>query len=469
MRVCLVSREFAPFWGAGIGTYAASIARALAGAGHEVHVLSADHRNLSATGPRLFPGVRFHPRRAELAPAEAGACAWGFQRHALEVFRCLESLHERFRFEYVEFPDYWAEGYFALKAKRRLGRFQGVTLGVRLHTPSARCRELNQWPALTDEQATLEHMEAEAIADADLLLSPSRSLLDWIDARLPPRRDQPSAVVPYPFDVKGYATAAGGMRRPPPSFEDPGERGRPKEVLYFGRLERRKGVELLVDAFRRLTDSALNVRLRLIGADTDSGPGGTSMIAHLTSRLHNYRPESFRFYPPVSREELGGPIRRADVVCFPSLWENFPNACLEAMSLRACVVASDAGGMSEIIEDGASGVLFQGGNATNLTATLRRVLGDAALRSACSAGAPARVARMCDPSKVVSATLSAVETARSGPRVADRFDPGPRPGAAAGGLVLPVPRVRAADVQGRPGLITRALISVLRGLRRTDG
>lgn len=464
MRICLVSREFAPFWGAGIGTYAASMARAHVEGGHEVHVLAPGHRGLDTTGPKLFPGVKFHVRQATLGPSEARACTWPFQRHALEVFRTLESLHERYQFQYIEFPDYWGEGYFALKNKRRLGKFQGVCLGVRLHTPSFVCRELNQWPALTDEQATLEHMEGESIADADLLLSPSKALLARVEQHFGEgegRKDQPSAVVPYPFDVKEFATLAGGMRKPPQPFDDAADRDKPKEILFFGRLERRKGVETLVDALKRLLDSAINVRCRFIGSDTDSAPGGTSMLKHLTSRLHNYRPETFSFEPAQTREELGEPIRHAHVVCLPSLWENFPNACLEAMSLRACVLASDAGGMAEIVEDGVSGVLFQGGNATNLTATLRRVLSDPELRATCAANAPKRIARLCDPSKVLAATLAAIEAARAGPRVADRFDPG-KTGAQ---LTIPVPRIRASDVESRGGLMSRAVVSVFRALR----
>ena len=478
MRVCLVSREFSPFWGAGIGTYVSAMARAWEaeagpkGQRHELHVLTAAHKGLDTNGPRLFPGVRFHAATPLAAPSERESCRFPFQRRALEVFRTLEPLHERVRFDYIEFADYWAEGYFALRGKRRLGKFQGVTLGVRLHTPSVLCRELDQWPAFTDEQATLEHMEVECIRDADVLLSPSESLLGWSREQragdeaggAAPAGDQPAFVVPYPFDVKGFATAAGGMRvRADPDAAPPTQSAgapEPMEILYFGRLERRKGVEHLVDAGRRVIDSALNVRVRLVGADTDSGPGGKSMLAHLKRQVYAYRPGAFVFEGPRPREALGSLIRHATVCCFPSLWENFPNACLEAMALRGCVLGSDCGGMAEIIEDGVSGVLFQGGNATNLTSTLRRVLVEPELRATVSANAPKRVHALCEPGRVLEATVAAIERARAGPRVADRFDAGRR-GAA---MQIPVPFVRASDA-GRSGLVTRALASVLRGIR----
>src|SRR5690606_11777534 len=119
-------------------------------------------------------GVKFHAAQPPESMAERRACAFEFQRRSMNVFRTLERLHDRELFDYIEFPDYWAEGYFALKAKRNLRKFHGVVMGVRLHMPTALCRRLNNETTRADEIATLEHMEAEAIKDADVLISPSR-------------------------------------------------------------------------------------------------------------------------------------------------------------------------------------------------------------------------------------------------------------------------------------------------------
>jgi glycosyltransferase involved in cell wall biosynthesis len=458
MRVCLVTREFAPFWGAGIGTYAAGMARAWADAGHEVHVLTAAHLGLEANAPRACPGAHFHVL-APLPAKEAAECRYAFQQYALQVFRSFDDLHERHLFEYVEFPDYWAEGYFVLRAKRLGGRYGGLVMGVRLHTPSRLCRELNQSPSLTDEQATLEHMEEESIRWADLALSPSRALLEWVEAGVGLDGDLERGVAAYPFNTAAFARAAGGpVRQPvgPATGARPDPRNPPR-VLYFGRLERRKGVETLVDAGRRLVGQAMPIQLQFIGGDTDSGPGGTSMLKHLKSMLHNYRPEHFVFEPPRAREALGEAVRAATVVCLPSLWENFPNACLEAMALGACVVASDAGGMAEIIEDGVHGVLFHGGNATSLTATLRRVLADAELRASCGNSAPARVARLCDPADVLKTTFRAVRKCQGLPRTTPRVDV-KRAAMLAAGLNVPYVRARGEHPAGPIMRIVRRLL-----------
>ncbi len=102
MRICLISREFAPFFGAGIGTYAASWARALAAAGHEVHVVSRDHPGLRERGPTLFPGVTFHAVDPADGPPRLDH-NYSYARHALAVLATVRRLHERRPFDVIEY------------------------------------------------------------------------------------------------------------------------------------------------------------------------------------------------------------------------------------------------------------------------------------------------------------------------------------------------------------------------------
>ncbi len=80
MRICLVSHEFAPFHGAGIGTYASLMAAAWAGAGHEVHVLTGAHPGVLEDGPRMRPGVRFHMVDPGAPGVLAGIGTWAVAR-----------------------------------------------------------------------------------------------------------------------------------------------------------------------------------------------------------------------------------------------------------------------------------------------------------------------------------------------------------------------------------------------------
>jgi glycosyltransferase involved in cell wall biosynthesis len=120
----------------------------------------------------------------------------------------------------------------------------------------------------------------------------------------------------------------------------------------------------------------------------------------------------FTFSPRAGRGELGGLFRQACVVCVPSVWENFPFACSEAMACGACVVGSDSGGMREIIEDGVSGLLFRGGDSEDLARVLARAMDDAGLRAKIASSAPGRIEAICEPAKIVRQVEEAVAAAR---------------------------------------------------------
>lgn len=410
MRVCVVSKELSPWHGAGIGTYALNMLRAWVGAGHEAHVLTHPHRGLVEAGGgvsgeawRVLGGAGVHV--IEGVPSRE---AW-FVRDSRAVRRALEALHAEHRFDVIEFADYLAEGYESIRARHERGALAGAVLAVRLHTPTRTCRLINGEPV--DRGGEIDELDAReyaALGGADVLISPSRSLLAIVERRMAEigvwDEGRPRGVVPYPFDVGAYARELG--------VEGVASGGGTSSVLYVGRLEHRKGVDLLVSACVGLLERGVDVHVRLIGGDTMTGPGGTSMRRHLGRLIGKRHRGRMLMRDSCPRGEVGRFMREATVVCVPSRWDNFPNVCLEAMSLGCCVVAADAGGLGEIIEDGVSGVLAQPRDVESLREALGRALGDDGLRRRVSDGAPARVAALCDPNAVVKETVRVIEGAR---------------------------------------------------------
>lgn len=413
----MVSREMAPFWGAGIGTYVASMARAWVGAGHEVHVLGVNDAEAATKGPRLFPGVRFHAVDPLGEPDERALWRSDVARRSQQVRRALVRLHAAHRFEYIEFPEYFAEGALSIRGARLLGELQGAVLGVRLHSPDRLCRELNADPVLGFNRLLTDQLEEESIAEADVVISPTASLRAWCEDRADRAgAGRAQAVVPYPFDAGEFLRSCGIEPGPAPS--SPETLGVEPEILYFGRLERRKGVDLLIDAFGMLVARGVRCTLRLVGGDTKTGPGGASMREHLVMRLGSGARERVSFEDQRPRAELGAIIRACaksgGVCCFPSRWENFPNALLEAMAIGATVVCSNAGGMAEIVQDGESGLLFEAGDAEALARALERGLGERALRERLGVAARARIDTLCDPAGVVERTMRAIASVERG-------------------------------------------------------
>jgi glycosyltransferase involved in cell wall biosynthesis len=82
----------------------------------------------------------------------------------------------------------------------------------------------------------------------------------------------------------------------------------------------------------------------------------------------------------LTLEEVGSCLRQSELYFIPSLWENCPYSCLEAMAAGRAIVASDAGGLPELIEDGANGLLAKSQDAPAFVRQIERLLEDASLR-----------------------------------------------------------------------------------------
>jgi glycogen synthase len=178
-------------------------------------------------------------------------------------------------------------------------------------------------------------------------------------------------VVPNAVDVDRVQRLAAAGTPPPWPGDGP-------VVLFAGRLEKRKGVHLLVDAMREVWQEEPNARLVLAGPDDGFEGGWMSEYA---------RRAAGRFAPRVhhvgvlSPEDLYPALATADVVALPSLWENFSITALEAMAAGAALVVSAGGGFPEFTQDEHDALVVPAGDVAALAQALKRLLGDVALRS----------------------------------------------------------------------------------------
>jgi glycosyltransferase involved in cell wall biosynthesis len=99
-----------------------------------------------------------------------------------------------------------------------------------------------------------------------------------------------------------------------------------------------------------------------------------------------------RFLGSVSRDEVLGVFRAADASLLSSSWENFPHSVVEALAVGTPVIATDVGGVSEVLRDGENGLLVRPGDPVALAEAIRRFFADDELRRRLADAAPASVA-----------------------------------------------------------------------------
>lgn len=144
---------------------------------------------------------------------------------------------------------------------------------------------------------------------------------------------------------------------------------REKSVLFVGNLLPVKGVHFLLQAFKQIVPDGNGIRLYLVGdgplrAELARQAEELGIAAHVT------------FLGRKPYDEIPLWISSADVVALTSLSEGLPSILLETMGCGRPMVATDVGGISEVLRNGETGWLVPSENVEHIAASLREILED---------------------------------------------------------------------------------------------
>jgi glycogen(starch) synthase len=386
VRVLMLSWEYPPLLVGGLGRHVHALAEAMARAGHQVTVLTR-HPDPAEQLPydEELGGVRV-VRVAEdpaLLRFEDELLAWTMAlNHALT--RTGLAVCDEAPPDVVHAHD-WLVAHAATTLKHHLR----VPLVATLHGTEAG-RHQGWLPGPLNR--SIHSVEWWLTYEARRVIACSAHM-GWEVTRLFDLPPDKVDVVPNGVDLRRW--------QPPPEQVAAARRrwgGDGPLVVYSGRLVYEKGVQDLLAAVPRLRRRHPGLRLVVAGR----GPEGEELRA-LARRLRLGRSVTFAGFVPET--ELAALTAAADCAVVPSVYEPFGLVALEAAAAGTPVVASDSGGLRELVEHRRTGLSFRAGDPAGLADAVSELLADQVLGRRLVRGAQAVLRRDHSWAKVAARTV----------------------------------------------------------------
>ena len=358
MRILTISHLYPSEVDDTAGTFVHQQVCALRERGHDVRVISpvpwappgvpryAAHRSVSRC-TRLDEVPVLHPRMFVLPGAKLGP---GIVHSALRaIIGHVRRTYRDWPFDLVHAHMLVPDGWAAASA----GHAVGVPVVATAHGSADVLQTPGRSPAW-------RRTVIESITELDQIIAVSHAVAQGVCDLARPRhgvRVIPNGADPEQFGSVNRADARRALGLPA---------DRPV-ALFVGHLTELKGIADLVDALGA-TDPSDRPLLAIVG-DGPLRPSLETRVAELGLG------DSVRFAGRVPHDDVGTWMGACDVLVLPSLSEGLPTVICEAMLAGRAVIATPVGGIPELVEDGATGILIAPGNVTALADALGELLG----------------------------------------------------------------------------------------------
>jgi phosphatidyl-myo-inositol alpha-mannosyltransferase len=146
-------------------------------------------------------------------------------------------------------------------------------------------------------------------------------------------------------------------------------------ILFVGRLEKRKGFDYLLEAYRLIKPVVPDCRLIQVGP-------GVRLRKQYEKRVRQYTLPDVHFTGYATYGDLPRYYKTADIVCFPNIgWESQGIVLLEAMSTGKPIIASAIDGFTSVLTDGIEGIAVPPRNSEKLAEAILKLIRDKNLRN----------------------------------------------------------------------------------------
>jgi len=331
MHIAFISYEYPPETSyGGIGTYTFQLSTALAAMGHDVEVFSCSHKK-QLMNECIHPHLLLHRVVANKRKIFSDA-----------IVAIFSDRHSIYPFDIIESPEFGAEG---AGIKRH---FPNIPFTIKLHTPFYLHNRYNKnvknvflierCKCLLKKFLNYQNYNKEADADylftitADSVSSPSFFLADIL------RKDWNLTNIKL---LPNYYKANNSLLQLPIELHSK------KVIGFIGRLEKRKGIYTILNAIPSILAQYPDTIFRFIGAPGFTRDSTTLKDNYIHQTLERY-PANLQFTGYMPSNKLADAIKDVSVIIIPSIFENFPYVCLEAMAAGKSVIISSNSGMKEM-------------------------------------------------------------------------------------------------------------------------
>lgn len=348
MNICMLAPENSPSWG-GVGAYTLNLLRNIP-TSEEIHIVTLN-REIEDSFNKILDDRFIIHEIVDISKNDSFFCNLKFQ---LAVINQLKKLNKEYNFDIIHSHSGHIPHIFS--------QFQKIApIVVSVHaTVRGLKRSIDSYSFEKDKTESLmklfssgiEQCEKIGFHKADFLLPVSKFTLNQMNEFYGYNEPRKIEVMYNAVDTSLFTASK-------KSTEEP-------TILFVGRLYAIKGVDIFIDALSILSKKGLKFNVHVVGRGE---------VQKVSDRLSKIMPISrFKILGRVSYFNMPNIYSKGNILVVPSISENCPTNILEAMSTKTLVVASNTGGIPEIITNGYNGFLFETGNVRELASILSKII-----------------------------------------------------------------------------------------------
>lgn len=361
LNICYLTNEYYPDIRGGIGKFVYILARETAKFGHQVHVITLTRDNIESVNfeenvwvHRI--GVNKYPKSL----LEYDTVNDNFNENRMNTlyshYEEILKINKKCKVDIVQTPIWDSLGFYALFDSR-------FNLVVTLHTSM---KTIFEGVYHINEEVEF-HIEVEEylLNKSKFIVSNSKAIEKQYNQYYNDACEGKTFLIPHGLE---------DMRKFVKNNKKLSDNSDNIEILFVGRLEYRKGIDIIFECIPYICKKYNNVIFRFCGDNTINMPNSEKNYKDYFLSKYNEFSERVIFEGYISDEEIIDRYSNCDIFIAPSRFESFGLIFLEAMIFSKPVIGTNIGGIPEVVENGVSGILIENENSEDLKNALIKLI-----------------------------------------------------------------------------------------------